>query len=181
MSVSERRAARRFIINVPFQLQPTKTPSLAARATKAMNVSTRGVYFATHLPLCQGQLVQVLLQMPIEVTGKVVNESASLVGLRTCTPMSLQTGCQEWGCNSYITRRLLSNSESRSKKFPRRVPSSRDFSLKKSHNSPGTRSPARGSQQALSVATISMSCLLAPMRWDFALPTLRAKDSPPPS
>jgi len=74
MSVSERRAARRFIINFPLQLQPTKTPSLAARATKAMNVSTRGVYFATDLPLCQGQLVQVLLQMPIEVTGKVVNE-----------------------------------------------------------------------------------------------------------
>src|SRR5260370_25276964 len=74
MSVSERRAARRFISNFPLQLQPTKTPSLAARATKAMNVSTRGVYFATDLPLCQGQLVQVLLQMPIEVTGKVVNE-----------------------------------------------------------------------------------------------------------
>src|SRR5229473_7939302 len=73
MSVSERRAARRFIINVPLQLQPTKTPSLAARATKAMNISTRGVYFTTDLPLCQGQLVQVLLQMPKEITGNVVN------------------------------------------------------------------------------------------------------------
>src|SRR5258707_1711731 len=74
MSVSERRAARRFIMDVTVQLQPTKPPSWAGRATKGMNVSTRGVYFATDLPLCQGQLVQVLLQMPIEVTGKVVNE-----------------------------------------------------------------------------------------------------------
>ncbi len=80
--------------------------------------------------------------------------------------MSLQTGCQEWGCNSYITRRLLSNSDGRSKKFPRRVPSSRDFSLKKSHNSPGTRSPARGSQQALSVAIISMSFDVLPFGAD---------------
>ena len=39
-----------------------------------MNISTRGVYFATDLPLCQGQLVQVLLRMPKEVSGKVVNE-----------------------------------------------------------------------------------------------------------
>jgi phosphoserine phosphatase RsbU/P len=74
MSVSERRTARRFIINVPLHLQPTKTPSPVARAIRAMNVSTRGVYFATDLPLSQGQLVQVLLQMPKEVTGKVVNE-----------------------------------------------------------------------------------------------------------
>ena len=74
MSVPERRTARRFIMNVPLQLQPAKTPSPAARAIRAMNVSTRGVYFATDLPLCQGQLVQVLFQMPKEVTGKVVNE-----------------------------------------------------------------------------------------------------------
>jgi hypothetical protein len=39
-----------------------------------MNISTRGVYFATDLPLCQGQLVQVLLQMPLEVTGKAMNQ-----------------------------------------------------------------------------------------------------------
>jgi hypothetical protein len=74
MSVSERRAARRFIMNVPLQLQPAKAPSPPARATRAMNISTRGVYLATDLPLCQGQLVQVLLQMPLEVSGKAVNE-----------------------------------------------------------------------------------------------------------
>src|SRR5882672_4319406 len=74
MSVSERRIARRFILNVPLQLLPIKGPSQAAWAVETMNISTRGVYFTTDLPLCQGQLVQVLLQMPKEITGNVVNE-----------------------------------------------------------------------------------------------------------
>jgi len=73
MSVSERRIARRFILNVPLQLLPIKAPSQAARTVETMNISTRGVYFTTDLPLCQGQLVQVLLQMPKEITGNVVN------------------------------------------------------------------------------------------------------------
>ncbi len=73
MSVSERRIARRFILNVPLQLLPIKAPSQAARTVETMNISNRGVYFTTDLPLCQGQLVQVLLQMPKEITGNVVN------------------------------------------------------------------------------------------------------------
>ncbi len=39
-----------------------------------MNISTRSAYCGTDLPLCQGQLVQVLLQMPKEIRGNVVNE-----------------------------------------------------------------------------------------------------------
>src|SRR5258708_39543604 len=73
MSVSERRIARRFILNVPLQLLPIKGPSQAAWAVETMNISTRGVYFTTNLPLSPGQLVQVLLQMPKEITGNVVN------------------------------------------------------------------------------------------------------------
>ena len=73
MSVSERRIARRFILNVPLQLLPIEAPSQAARTVETMNISNRGVYFTTDLPLCQGQLVQVLLQMPKEITGNVVN------------------------------------------------------------------------------------------------------------
>src|SRR5260370_7113603 len=73
MSGSERRIARRFILNVPLQLLPIKGPSQAAWAVETMNISTRGVYFTTNLPLSPGQLVQVLLQMPKEITGNVVN------------------------------------------------------------------------------------------------------------
>ena len=73
MSVSERRMARRFILNVPLQLLPIKGPSQAAWAVETMNISTRGVYFTTDLPLSPGQLVQVLLQMPKQISGNVVN------------------------------------------------------------------------------------------------------------
>jgi len=73
MSVSERRIARRFILNVPLQLLPIKASSQVARTVETMNISTRGVYFTTDLPLCQGQLVQVLLQMPKEITGNGVS------------------------------------------------------------------------------------------------------------
>src|SRR5205814_10686034 len=69
MSVSERRIARRFILNVPLQLLPIKASSQDARTVETMNISTRGVYFTTDLPLSQGELVQVLLQMPNEITG----------------------------------------------------------------------------------------------------------------
>src|SRR6267143_4326596 len=74
MSVSERRTARRFVMNVPLQLQRVKTPSPVARAVNAMNISTRGVYFATDLPLRQGEIVQGRLQIPHEISGKVANE-----------------------------------------------------------------------------------------------------------
>src|SRR5947208_16800583 len=103
MSVSERRIARRFILNVPLQLLPIKAPSQAARTVETMNISTRGVYFTTDLPLCPGQLVQVLLQMPKEITGNVSARGASRAGSPTWTRMRLQTGCQEWACNFYIT------------------------------------------------------------------------------
>src|SRR6266513_1687340 len=73
MSVSERRIARRFILNVPLQLLPIKASSQVARTVETMNISTRGVYFTTDLPLSQGQLVQVLLQMPKEITGNGVS------------------------------------------------------------------------------------------------------------
>jgi serine phosphatase RsbU (regulator of sigma subunit) len=74
MSVSERRTARRFVMNVPLHLQPVETPSPVARAVNVMNISTRGVYFATDLPLRQGELVQVRLQIPHEISGNVANE-----------------------------------------------------------------------------------------------------------
>jgi hypothetical protein len=74
MSVSERRTASRFVMNLPLQLQRVKTPSPVARAVNAMNISIRSVYFATDLPLRQGEFVQVRLQIPHEISGNVANE-----------------------------------------------------------------------------------------------------------
>jgi phosphoserine phosphatase RsbU/P len=70
MSGSDRRIARRFIMKVPLCLLPTKAPGVVEQTIHSMNVSTRGVYFATDLPLREGQLVQVLVQLPKEVGGR---------------------------------------------------------------------------------------------------------------
>jgi Tfp pilus assembly protein PilZ len=74
MSLSERRTAPRLIMNVPLQLQPVKRPSLATRVVSAVNISNLGVYFATELPLSQGEIVQVLVQLPKEISGDAVNQ-----------------------------------------------------------------------------------------------------------
>lgn len=70
MLASERRIAPRFLIKVPLRITSFKALAMPQHAIQSMNLSTRGVYFATDLPLRQGQLVQVLLQMPKEIGGK---------------------------------------------------------------------------------------------------------------
>jgi hypothetical protein len=44
-------------------------PSEGEQRAKAINISTRGVYFATGLALCVGEAVEVLLEIPRRVTG----------------------------------------------------------------------------------------------------------------
>ncbi len=40
----------------------------------SVNVSLRGIYFATKQPLCEGEIVEVLLKMPEEVSGEQSTE-----------------------------------------------------------------------------------------------------------
>jgi Tfp pilus assembly protein PilZ len=46
-----------------------ETPSEGMHQAKAINISTRGVYFTTNVILCVGEAVEVLLRMPKRVTG----------------------------------------------------------------------------------------------------------------
>jgi Tfp pilus assembly protein PilZ len=41
---------------------------------KSVNVSRRGIYFNTKTPLSEGEVVEVLLKMPEEVTGEETTE-----------------------------------------------------------------------------------------------------------
>jgi|SRR5713101_6990737 len=74
MSNANRRASHRFIMKVPLRLRSVKAPPLAECAVQSMNISTRGVYFATDLPLREGQLIQVLFRMPEEISESGGNE-----------------------------------------------------------------------------------------------------------
>jgi hypothetical protein len=65
---SDRRLARRFDLHVPFRLR-LRGVEVAEQHLRSDNVSQRGILFATDMELSKGATVDVLLEMPEEVTG----------------------------------------------------------------------------------------------------------------
>jgi hypothetical protein len=73
MATSERRITPRFNLHTPLAFHRMETPSKQEQA-RAINISTRGVYFITNLDICVGEAVEILLEVPKRVTGtKAVN------------------------------------------------------------------------------------------------------------
>ena len=69
MFVSEHRVTPRFKIHTPLSFHRIVSESDCEHQSKAINISTRGVYFATAVVLRVGEAVEVLLKMPKRVTG----------------------------------------------------------------------------------------------------------------
>jgi hypothetical protein len=69
MATSERRITPRFNLHTPLSFHRMETPYEGEQRAKAINISTRGVYFATGLAMCVGEAVEVLLEIPKRVTG----------------------------------------------------------------------------------------------------------------
>src|SRR5260370_42181494 len=67
--LSDRRRAPRRDLAVRLRVRILRS-RVPAQAAESLNLSERGVYFATNLPLQEGTPVEVLLQMPAEITGK---------------------------------------------------------------------------------------------------------------
>ncbi len=68
MAASERRVTPRFNLHTPLSFHRMEPPSNQEQA-RAINISTRGVYFITNLDICVGEAVEILLQVPRRVTG----------------------------------------------------------------------------------------------------------------
>ena len=68
MVTSERRITPRFKVHTPLSFHRMELLSEGGQRAKAINVSTRGVYFVTNLALAVGEAVEVLLEMPKRVT-----------------------------------------------------------------------------------------------------------------
>jgi hypothetical protein len=64
---SDRRLAMRHNLETPMRLR-LRGEELGARKLKSENLSQRGVFFTTDLPPDKGASVDVLLEMPQEVT-----------------------------------------------------------------------------------------------------------------
>jgi hypothetical protein len=73
MTQTERRLAERFGLKIPLRVRIAKSAALE-RTVESLNVSTRGISFATDLPLCKGTPVHLAFEMPEEVTHKPASE-----------------------------------------------------------------------------------------------------------
>jgi hypothetical protein len=69
MSTSDRRITPRFRLHTRLSFHRLEAISEGEQQAKAINISTRGVYFVTDLALRVGEAVELLLQIPRRVTG----------------------------------------------------------------------------------------------------------------
>jgi hypothetical protein len=69
MARHEHRITPRFKLHTPLSFHRMETLSEGEHRAEAINISTRGVYFATSVALCVGEALEVLLEMPKRVTG----------------------------------------------------------------------------------------------------------------
>jgi len=73
MAISERRITLRFKLHTPLSFHRMEALAEGEQQARAINISTRGVYFTTNLVLRVGEAVELLLEMPKRVTGAKVS------------------------------------------------------------------------------------------------------------
>ena len=69
IALSDRRVSTRHNFKLPLRVRILKS-AIAEQRSESVNLSERGIYFATNSPLRVGTAVQVLLKMPEEITGE---------------------------------------------------------------------------------------------------------------
>ena len=74
MSSSERRIDTRVNVRVPLRFRALNNPGSTEQTAQSENISQRGLYFMTNVPLKIGTPVEVSLRMPQEVAGRVAND-----------------------------------------------------------------------------------------------------------
>jgi hypothetical protein len=73
MTRTERRLAERFGLQIPLRVRIAKSTALE-HTVESLDVSTRGISFATDLRLSKGTPVHLTFEMPEEVTHKPASE-----------------------------------------------------------------------------------------------------------
>jgi hypothetical protein len=69
----DRRLSHRHSVRTALRVRVWNSAQPEHRA-ESVNVSLRGIYFSTKTPLCEGEIVEVLLKMPEEVSGEETTE-----------------------------------------------------------------------------------------------------------
>jgi len=68
ISVTERRSARRFEIQLPLIVRWTSGSAVGEAATESRDVSSRGVYFLSPEDIKRGSPVEIVMTLPREIT-----------------------------------------------------------------------------------------------------------------
>src|SRR5260370_17394128 len=69
----DRRLSHRHSVRTALRVRVWNSAQPEHRA-ESVNVSLRGIYFNTKTPLCEGEIVEVLLKMPEEGSGEETTE-----------------------------------------------------------------------------------------------------------
>ena len=79
MSSSERRIDTRVSVRVPLRFRALDNPGSTEQMAQSENISQRGLYFLTNVPLKIGTPVEVSLRMPQEVAGRLASDVKCMV------------------------------------------------------------------------------------------------------
>jgi len=71
MKQSERRITPRYNRKTALSFHKLDALSERVQCARAINISSRGIYFATSVPMSVGEPIEILLEMPKRITGLV--------------------------------------------------------------------------------------------------------------
>jgi PilZ domain-containing protein len=71
--VTDRRASRRYLFETPLRVRLWKSNVPEERGV-SKDLSEQGIFFTARLPLEAGSIVEILLEMPQEMTGEPTTE-----------------------------------------------------------------------------------------------------------
>jgi Tfp pilus assembly protein PilZ len=92
MSSSERRIDTRVNIRVPLRFRALNNPGSTEQTAESENISQRGMFFSTNVPLKIGTPVEVSLRMPQELAGKVESDVRCVARVVHVRPSSTPEG-----------------------------------------------------------------------------------------
>lgn len=70
MRANDRRYTPRLAMKIPLKFRLPTVPAFPEQTCESANISARGVYFTTPLPLPLKTSLELILEMPEEISGK---------------------------------------------------------------------------------------------------------------
>lgn len=92
MNSSDRRVDPRVNVRVPLRFRVLNNPESVEQIAEAENISQRGIYFTTAVPLKVGMPLEVSLRMPRELAGKMSSDVRCVARVVRVQATSLLSG-----------------------------------------------------------------------------------------